>query len=250
MKVETNLESIKQRYFSSYSMDQLNSYWTTRERVTERLELSLQDVFGQLSDEMVVVVSGIVESCDAGRDGILLFQEEVCCWYFVNKHEYVILAVLQDLTGIPALIGTCGNLYAMEYASTNPLVTPTLFGESRSWDFRVALAVALIQMVESFENTKYGAVYLCDMIPGNFGLVKTWDEKYVVRGVDHDRTYPEGYLRSLLRSNMNNVCTKDSDCWIQDCQVRCNNEIGTCSEELMSNNLQVHQSSRICIDIF
>ena len=247
LKVDTDLGNIQEQYFSSYSKDQLSTYWTTRERITERLELSLQTIFGQLSDEMMVVVAGIVENCDIGRDGILLFEEEFCCWYFANSHEYVIITVLQDFIGIPALIGTCGNLYAMEYASNKPLMTPQLASEPESWSFRVALAVALIEMVEAFENTKYGTVYLCDMTPSNFGMVQRWDKRYEARSVDHRHTYPESHLANLLHSSVDKVCNNDTDCRIRDCLVRCRRRSGKCSAELTSNNLQVCDVDGFCL---
>lgn len=118
------------------------------------------------------MTSNIIRECDVGSDDVLSYWELVACWELVILDEYVFYSLLHDNSAILNVYGSCGNMYAVEYAVATPflgfLITPS---DGRSWEFRSKLAVALLDMVVALENTPYGSLHLCDVQESNFGVV-------------------------------------------------------------------------------
>ena len=44
--------------------------------------------------------------------------------------------------------------------------------DSRPWSLKARLAVAILELVQSIEQTPYGTLYLCDVLEDNVGLVR------------------------------------------------------------------------------
>ena len=183
------------------------------------------------------MADSILFECDSNHTGQLSFAETMYCWHLVDQDELTISLQLQDLDVVPSFYGTCGNLIAMEYAATLPLDQP-LVEDVRSWGLRARLAIALIEMIEKLENTKYGTLHLCDFKESNFGVVQA-DGAYVAKSIDNDLSVFENSLIEILRYEKNNSCTTNQDCSYIHCEVQCNSFIGKCSGKLVSNNLQV-----------
>jgi len=114
----------------------------------------------------------IVSECDLKQDGILLYQEIVTCWQLIMTDEYVLYSLLHDNSATLDVYGTCGTMYAVEFADSEPFLgLKTSLSDHRSWERRADMAVALLELVEALESTAYGTLYLCDVQESNFGLV-------------------------------------------------------------------------------
>lgn len=66
-----------------------------------------------------------------------------------------------------------------------PTVNFPMVVEYRSWKFRLQMILALIEMTENLENTKYGTAYLCDPSRGNFGFALQ-DNRLIAKTIDND----------------------------------------------------------------
>ena len=121
------------------------------------------------------VAESIVGECDVGGDKVLSFWEVVTCWQLASTDEYVLYSLLDGNDAILRLYGACGNMYAVEYATDLPFSEHrTSVTDNRPWAVRAQLALALLDMVESLEDTPYGILYLCDVQESNFGIVRMY----------------------------------------------------------------------------
>ena len=115
----------------------------------------------------------IFSECDVGRDGILLFNESITCWDLIGSDEYMLYMMLRDSSAALDVYGTCGNMYAVQYADAEPYMGyKTSLSETRPWSLRAQLAIAILELIESIEQTPYGTLYLCDVQEANFGVVR------------------------------------------------------------------------------
>ena len=103
-----------------------------------------------------------------GGDGILLLPEATACWELTETDEYMLNMLLKGSSATLDVYGTCGNMYAIQYANAKPFKT-----RKRSWNLRARLAIAILELIESIEHTPYGTLYLCDVHEANFGIVRT-----------------------------------------------------------------------------
>ena len=169
--------------------------------------------------------------------------EALNCWRLVASEEYIITSLMQGKPHIPELKGVCGDLFAVEYvptvASDQYLGIKSILASQRSWNFRVRLALALLDMIEFAEETPYGSLHCCDVKESNIGLIEQ-DGKLVVKMIDLDHCWFGPMISSLVFEYINNrTCKHNSDCNFDTCHVECNTTSGTCSNKLQSNNLQV-----------
>ena len=190
------------------------------------------------SQRTVEVIEHIFSECDVGGDGILHYDEALPCWQLVETEEYALFSMLQGKSGIPDIYGTCGNMYAVQYANAEPFwglhTTPS--SGTRPWNLRAKLAIALLDMIESIEHTPYGTLYLCDIQESNFGVVER-DDKLVAKAIDVDISWFEPGMISAVAYEKNKTCSGHTDCEFISCQVDCIHN--KCSGQLVSNNLMV-----------
>lgn len=184
------------------------------------------------------VVDWILSECDKGNDGIITYSESLYCWHMVDESEILIMLQLAGNSGITQLYGTCGNLFVIQYAPSTPFDKLPVVKEYRSWTLRAKMAIALIEMVESLEDTNLETLFLCDFQESNFGLVES-NGRYVAKSIDNDLSLFRTELENALTFEMKNNCTTDDDCAYVKCLVPCNREKGKCSGKLLTNNLQV-----------
>ena len=120
----------------------------------------------------IEVIEEIFSECDVGNDGILGYDESIPCWQLLETDEYVLYKLLREKSAMLNVYGVCGNMYAVQYAAAEPFLGfQTSFSDSRDWNLRARLALALLEMVAEFEETPYGTFYLCDVQEPNFGVV-------------------------------------------------------------------------------
>lgn len=191
------------------------------------------------------VIQNILLECDLHKDGVLGYEEASGCWQLVKTEEYVFYSMLRGRSGIPELYGTCGSLFAVQHATPEPFQGfKRVMYDTRSWSFRARLALALLDMIESIEDTPYGPLYLCDVKEPNFGVIHAPSGKLVAKAIDVDKSWFQPTLTSLLKTNGKKTCSRDADCSIVTCPVECNTTTSTCSTQLMINNLQVRSHGR------
>ena len=189
----------------------------------------------------LAAVERVFSECDVLGDGQLSYSEAVVCWQLLETDEFVLLSVLEGTSAIPDLYGACGNMYAMQYATSDPFLDK-LPGvtDKRSWAFRARLAISLIEMVHSIEVTPYGTLYLCDVQESNFGLVRQSDSgQLVAKAIDVDISWFEASMISSVQFEKNKSCQTHQECDFISCHVPCNTTTYTCVGKLWSNNLQV-----------
>jgi hypothetical protein len=121
------------------------------------------------------VVRNLAKECDVGNDGVFTHRELVTCWELVSTEEYILYSLLEENSAALDVYGTCGNMYAVEYAASQPFLGFQLsLLDERSWAFRAKLAIALLDMIEALEDTVFGTLYLCDVQEANFGVVSSF----------------------------------------------------------------------------
>ena len=190
-------------------------------------------------------VERVFYECDVLGDGVLSYSEALVCWSLLETDEFVLLSLLRGLSPVPDIYGACGNMYATQYATSAPLLAYTLtMADNRTWTFRARLAIALIEMVASFENTSYGTLYLCDVQESNFGIVRSGtSQDLVAKTIDLDISWFERGMTSSVQFERDKSCTSDDDCDFISCHVPCDTSTHTCAGKLWSNNLQVYNTA-------
>lgn len=146
----------------------------TRTLQVERyLHLNIVRVNDRKANETTSQVArNIASECDVGYDGILSHWELITCWQLVSTEEYILYSLLHDNSAMLDVYGTCGNMYTVEYAASEPFLGfQSSMSDDRSWDLRARLAVALLGMIEALEDTVFGTLHLCDVQESNFGVV-------------------------------------------------------------------------------
>ena len=119
------------------------------------------------TSQTIEILNEIFIECDVGGDGILQLTESLVCWELVETGEFMLNLLLRDSSATLDVYGTCGNMYALQYADSMPHIS-----DSRPWSLRARLAVAILELVQSIEQTPYGTLYLCDVLEDNIGLVR------------------------------------------------------------------------------
>lgn len=231
-------------HFHQLSEEQRASYTLSTEMFLDFATRSLRyNVFGTKENpDIEMLADYILAECSQRDDEVLSFSEALYCFHLTDELEFVLTLALQGVSGIPKLFGVCGNMYAVEYASITSLAGGPLFeiNDPRGWEFKVTLAVALIEMVESFEVTNFGILYNCDVQESNFGFVKQ-SNKVIAKSIDSDFSMLEASLLRTLEFESSNNCSDDMDCDYIDCKIPCNKTSQRCSGHLTSNNLQVNE---------
>lgn len=98
--------------------------------------------------------------------------ETIVCWELIETDEYMLNMMLKGSSATLEVYGSCGNMYAIQYADAGPFMGyKTSLSETRPWGLRAQLAIAILELIESFEHTPYGTLYLCDVQEANFGIV-------------------------------------------------------------------------------
>lgn len=120
-----------------------------------------------------VLLKGVFSSCDANRDNKLHYDEAMVCWQLLQTQEYVMFSLLEDLADIPDVYGSCGLLYGIEFVDPKPILgINTAEFDTRPWNIRANLALALLVMIQTFEQTPYGTLHVCGLNEHNLGVTK------------------------------------------------------------------------------
>ena len=201
-------------------------------------------ILGRTHSELTIqLLKDIFAECDLKGDGILLSNESEPCWGLVQTEEYVLYSLLKENDVIPKIYGVCGTMFAVEYI--RPLTSEKYVGfESilagrRPWKLRANLALGLLDMIESLEETPYGTLYMCDVKEANYGITEK-EDGLIAKPIDLDYTW-FGREVSAVKFDwlVRDKTCKGTGCDFMDCQVGCNSTAETCSNVVITNNLQV-----------
>ena len=196
------------------------------------------------TDSTRKVLEKAVSECDLHGDGILDYDEIIHCWQLVESEEYIISSILQGTPGIVDVYGVCGSLYAVEF--TPPMDSQQFLGyeailsSRKPWKLRARLTIAILDMLESFENTPYGDVHFCDCKEPHFGIIEQ-NGHFVSKMTDWDSGWFGPRLSALKFQNLVYNTTCESECRYISCYLECNATTHTCSDKVVYNNLQVGQ---------
>ena len=180
------------------------------------------------------VIDEFLWECDANSDALISYHEAASCMRILASEEYVFYVLLRGIPGMPEVYGTCGNIFAVQSTLADDLRDHVAL-DPRTWEKRAMIAISMLDMVEAFEHTPYGNVYLCDVQEGNFGV----DSYLKVYAIDMDTSFFEGHLLSLLEGQKKTKCTSDHACDFISCRSKCNLSTNVCEPKLYSSNLQV-----------
>ena len=186
------------------------------------------------------VLDRIVSECDIKGDGVLSGSELQHCGRLIQPGLLLHTIFNKSNRLVPEIYGSCGELLAMEFASSYSL-RDNIY-ERRPWPGRVQLALALLDYIQVLEHTAYGTLYLCDLHWKNLGAIKDSSGTTVIKSIDNDKSYFE--RRVDRRVNRSKKCKVDYDCKLTACTVECNNATNTCSQKISSNNLQVYRMKK------
>ena len=187
------------------------------------------------------VIDEFLLECDANSDALISYHEAASCMRILASKEYVSYVLLRGIPGVPEVYGTCGNIFAVQSTPADDLRDHVAL-DPRTWKKRAMIAISMLDMVETFEHTPYGTVYLCDVQEGNFGV----DSSHKVYAIDMDISYFEEQFLSRLEGQKNTKCTSDHACDFSDCWSKCNLSTNLCKPQLQSSNLQVSSNVLFC----
>ena len=179
------------------------------------------------------------KECDSNHNGLLSYQEMAICWRLIYSEEYLFGVLLGTYKGIPQVYGTCGDVFAVQYAE-EPIFQPLWNSFPLTpWATRAHMAIALLDVIEEFETTPYGVLYLCDLQASNLAFQKQSDGSYKAYAIDMDISFFEGAMLSILQQDMDKLkrCEDDQKCSFFSCHSKCIE--GKCSQKLDTSNLQV-----------
>ena len=180
------------------------------------------------------VIDEFLLECDANSDALISYHEAASCMRILASEEYVFYVLLRGIPGVPEVYGTCGNIFAVQSTLSDDLQDHVAL-DPRTWKKRALIAISMLDMVEAFEHTPYGTVYLCDVQEGNFGV----DSYLKAFAIDMDISYFEEKLLSMVKGHKRTKCTSDRACDFSDCWSKCNLSTNLCEPKLYSSNLQV-----------
>lgn len=190
-------------------------------------------------EDMSLVQTTVFRECDADGNSLLSFTELTVCLQLTFMEEYVFSLLLKGNPAVPVVYGTCGDKIAVEYADKNPFVrswhVSPYVTAAGSWQERAAMAIAFLDLVEAFEHTPYGVLFLCDVQTSNFGLKRLGNGRYRAIAIDLDISFFEEQMASAIVQQ--DICTSDEDCDFISCKSKCKG--GHCTKRLHSSNFQV-----------
>ncbi|CAH1796849.1 unnamed protein product [Owenia fusiformis] len=164
-------------------------------------------------------------------------------WSLAQQDEYIMMQYFQNSSHIPEIYGTCGHIYAMEYAPPGDLLDPRLlnnFLDGSQWKLRAKIALDILQLLGAMNNELSHPLHLCDIKGENFGFTETG----LIKAIDVDMAFPDPKMKTEML-NPHTKCSKHSDCDWFDCKGWCNIEQSKCTDKRINNNLQA-----VCEKIF
>ena len=175
----------------------------------------------------------------AGPDGVLTYQEMWSCYALLESDEFLLSVLLGDSGCVPRLYGTCGHVFGVQYLPVDMLEgLPRIVVDERSWETKVKLGLAMLDMVKRLDNTPYGTFYLCDVQFTNFGVLES-KSSILISPIDVDIAWLAPQMKQVMIGESRVNCSVDDDCHFISCLGRCDQTRKKCEPHSYSNNLIV-----------
>jgi hypothetical protein len=144
-------------------------------------------------------------------------------WYLMQQEEFINFRLLPLSRVTPKVQGSCGHMYQTEY-----LIPFRMKGYYMN--LKAKILVHLMGTLKLFYEFLNEPLQWCDVKFENLGLSAQYPKRFVI--MDGDMLYTETKLRELLTSRK---CTTDNECSYFDCESRCDNTTGYCTDRLNDN---------------
>jgi len=166
-------------------------------------------------------------------------------WSLLQQDEYVFMKYLAGVKYVPSILGTCGHMYAVEFAPPGRLFTPNVLhmsdfsvNQAPSWEERLATALLLIELLRVFDEHFHEPLHICDLKGSNFGI----NVDNMLKIIDWDMVVFNSKLNMIFAATN---CSHASDCSFVDCYSYCDISAGMCIPDRINTNLQL-----VCKHIF
>ncbi|KAH7723837.1 Protein C53D5.1 d [Aphelenchoides avenae] len=144
-------------------------------------------------------------------------------WYLLQQEEFINFRLLHPSRVTPKVFRTCGHVYEVEY-----LIPFRMKGYYMN--LKAKILVHLMGTLKLFYEFLNEPLQWCDVKFENLGLSASYPKRFVV--MDGDMLYTESKLRDMLTTKK---CVTDNECNFFDCESRCDNTTGFCTDRLNDN---------------
>lgn len=222
MTIHDFINMVRDAIFDEYAFHEkktdeelIQSLWTGTEPVTD------------------ILLPGQLTELEASQQERVMWS----LWSLIQQHEYLFLQYFSENQFLPYILGTCGHVYAMEYAPSTPVLDPDMFHvtgmSSFSWHQRVKVALELLDLMQSARDQFHEPLHFCDVKGSNFGIAQNGK----VKPIDTDTVFFQSKLEQVLGGTES--CSTDADCSFFDCLGHCDVASSKCGTTILNNNLQV-----------
>ncbi|XP_065349907.1 divergent protein kinase domain 1C [Cloeon dipterum] len=182
-------------------------------------------------------LSKLIHLAPVTPDPDLRLTEMKDLWRLLQDHEYLAVRMFSEQEILPTLIGSCGDVFAVDFAE--PLAGGGLWEhEDEVWSDRLRSAVLILELIERLETTAPAPLRLCDVRLNHLG--RSFDgAKAVV--LDGDSLVTQSVADTLAGDG--SMCLDHADCHFFDCHAACEDSV--CVPPSSNNNLQA-----ICEKVF
>ncbi|XP_053606789.1 divergent protein kinase domain 1C [Plodia interpunctella] len=163
-------------------------------------------------------------------------------WSLLQDNEYLALLLYEKYDVFPKLLGTCGEMYAIQKMESisGYWHLMTLYDSAEEWDRRIKTALMILEYLILLEERLPEPMHMCGVKMGHFGF-KSDSKKIIYQHID--AVHPRSVVNRITGSK--SECKQHSDCDYLDCRSFCNLISQKCDHGVVNNNLQI-----VCERIF
>ncbi|ELU07386.1 hypothetical protein CAPTEDRAFT_174120 [Capitella teleta] len=190
------------------------------------------------------LVTKLMDYADCNHDGKVSLAEAKSLWALLQHTDFLVAFVFQASEYIPKLLGSCGDLFALErvsypklYDRNNSSWLSYLFPNSYTWNFpswhnRGRVAVSLLEFaLDAYQHDSEASFHMCDLQPSTIGH----NSQYDVRVIELKNMITQ---RELAISFSQTPCLDNANCVIgTTCLGSCNSSTAKCNPGVMRPNL-------------
>ena len=149
----------------------------------------------------------------------------------ISQKEFIFLSIFENISHISHLYGSCGAMYAVEYAMPLSNFFPKYVPRSLLRK-DIDMALSFLSLLNEFKKAPFGPLSICDMKTSDFGVRE--DNSIIV--IDYDMIFIKNVLDNFMSQP---DCERNEDCDFFDCKSQCDLKRRKCTSNMSTNNLQV-----------
>lgn len=163
-------------------------------------------------------------------------------WSLLQDNEYLALVLYEKFNIFPKLIGTCGDLYAVQKLNSisGYWHLMTLYDSQDEWEKRIKISIKILDFLLELERKLPEQLMICNVKMNHFGVT---DDSKKIKYLDLDSVHPLSIVNRITADGSH--CKQHSDCDFLDCRSFCNLITRKCEHGVVNNNLQI-----VCERIF